>query len=252
MLSFQRTSSQITSNDDPYNPALLPLYTHFASVLYSICAPFTRDPSELAYISAARWPGFAQPVLDDYRLSVQELRESGNDEDLALGPPTEDMRMRLTRLFTPSLTTALEMLYPRLTDASAWARDNAPGPNLLDLPPVQASSSLKLDVKPEAAAVADVLPRMSKFILIAAFLGSTNPAKTDIRMFGRGPDERKKRRGGGPRKGAGKNTVAKVCMTSIFICILTDSQSGSATTLRSRSISTRQIDSYSRCATRGE
>jgi len=53
---------------------------------------------------------------------------------------------------------------------------------------------------------------MSKFILVAAFLASTNPAKTDLRMFGRGLDERKKKRrkGGGPRKGSGKNTVAKV------------------------------------------
>jgi origin recognition complex subunit 5 len=39
-----------------------------------------------------------------------------------------------------------------------------------------------------------MLPRMSKFILVAAFLASTNPATSDMRIFGRRPEERKKRR----------------------------------------------------------
>jgi origin recognition complex subunit 5 len=40
----------------------------------------------------------------------------------------------------------------------------------------------------------ELLPRMSKFTLVAAFLASTNPAKSDIRMFGRGLDEKKRKR----------------------------------------------------------
>ncbi|KZP22257.1 hypothetical protein FIBSPDRAFT_859838 [Athelia psychrophila] len=213
MLSFRRTSSSTSADDNPYNPALLPLYTHFASVLYSICAPFTNDPHELAYISAARWPGFVQPVIDDHRLNVQEQRESGVDIEPALAPPSEDMRMRLTRLFTPSLTTALETLYPRLKDATSWARDNAPLPNLLDLPAAAPTSPRKPGAKSGAETVVvvpDVLPRMSKFILIAAFLASTNPAKTDLRMFGRGLDERRRKKKGGGVRRTGKNTVSKV------------------------------------------
>ena len=55
------------------------------------------------------------------------------------------------------------------------------------------------------------LPRMSKFILVAAFLASTNPPKSDLRMFGRGVDDRRKRKkGGGTRKSAGKSGLAKV------------------------------------------
>ena len=38
------------------------------------------------------------------------------------------------------------------------------------------------------------LPRMSRFILIASYIASTNPAKSDLRMFGRGVDEKKRRR----------------------------------------------------------
>jgi origin recognition complex subunit 5 len=219
---FERESLSV-SDDSPYHPALLPLYTHFCSILYSICSPFTHDPYELAYISAARWPGFVQPILDEHRhqadLRRQQREESGmdiedNDSELKLAPPPEDTRMRLTRFFTSSFTTALEALYPRLTNASSWARENAPESGLLALPPARTSP---LKSKPSASSngqdtiTADVLPRMSKFILVAAFLASTNPAKTDLRMFGRGSDGSKKRRkGGSPRKGSGKNTVAKV------------------------------------------
>ena len=135
------------------------------------------------------------------------------DDNELLKPPTEDVRMKLIRLFTPSMTVALETLYPRLTNASAWARANVPEPSLLSLPFSQNSPrKAKQSLTETAAGSGDMLPRMSKFILVAAFLASTNPAKSDLRMFGRGLDERKKKRkGGGPRKGSGKNCVAKVC-----------------------------------------
>ena len=52
------------------------------------------------------------------------------------------------------------------------------------------------------------LPCLSKFILLANFLVSTNPAKSNIRMFGRGLDEKRRRKrwasstkaGNGPAK----------------------------------------------------
>jgi origin recognition complex subunit 5 len=52
---------------------------------------------------------------------------------------------------------------------------------------------------------------MSQFILVAAFLASTNPAKSDLRTFGRGLDEKKrKRRGGARKKGVGKSGPSRV------------------------------------------
>lgn len=215
-----------TDSDNPYHPALLPLYKHFSTILYSICSPFTHDPHELAYISAARWPGFVQPVLDEHKHKMKlwrdkleadpETQMNSDENEEVLKPPTEDVRMRLMRLFTPSMTVALESLYPRLTNASAWARANVPEPSLLTLPlsqssPSKARPSPMMTQTKTVAGSGDVLPRMSKFILIAAFLASTNPAKSDLRMFGRGLDERKKKRkGGGPRKGSGKNNISKV------------------------------------------
>ena len=212
---FERESLFVSStdSDNPYHPALLPLYKHFSTVLYSICSPFTHDPHELAYISAARWPGFVQPVLDEHKHNkwLDAETQMNLDDNEVLKPPTEDVRMRLMRLFTPSMTAALETLYPRLTNASAWARANVPEQSLLTLPFEKSSPSKARPPQTKTTASSgDVLPRMSKFILVAAFLASTNPAKSDLRMFGRGLDERKKKRKGyGPRKGSG-NSTAKV------------------------------------------
>ncbi|THH14773.1 hypothetical protein EW146_g5606 [Bondarzewia mesenterica] len=211
------------SNTDPHahHPSLAPLYSFFVSALYSICSPFTNDPHELAYIAAARWPGFVQPVIDAHALELEALREDDPDAELPLTPPAEDARLRLLRYFTPSFTLALEALYPRLTNATDWARANSLEPGTMDPTKSVPSSPRKdkgkardvgdQDTESDADPIARVLPRMSKFILVAAFLASTNPSKTDLRMFGRGVDEKRRRRkGGGGRRTAGKSSQAKV------------------------------------------
>ena len=171
-------------------------------MLYSTCAPFTHDPDELAYISAARWPGFVQPVLD------QHVR-TGETE---IAPPSEDTRIRLMRFFAPSFTTALEQLYPRLIDAELWAQNNAPPADLLAKTPTTLPPAVTLHRSSEPI----LLPRLAKFILLAAFLASTNPAKSDVRMFSRAPDERRRRkRNASPRKT--KAGQAKVCWPRYFL-----------------------------------
>ena len=180
-----------------YNPVLLPLYRQFLSTLYDVCSPFTKDPNELAYIAAARWPGFIAPVLDEYRRLSDEARDDpGDEEGFELTAPTEDARIRLIRLFTPSFTSALEALYPRLSNAAEWAVDNRPQQNLLSSGFSGANLIDKSVLQTSHATLTDVLPRTSKFILLAAFLASTNPTKSDVRMFGRALNERKKRKRG--------------------------------------------------------
>ncbi|KAI0746673.1 origin recognition complex subunit 5 C-terminus-domain-containing protein [Daedaleopsis nitida] len=203
---------------DVYHPALKPLYAHFIATLYSACGLFTHDPSELAYIAAARWPGFVKPVLDMYYAQVEadDERSSGHEDEepTVIAPPSEDIRLRLIRLFTPSLTAALDSLYPRLSNANYWARVHAPPADLLSVHPARAPEVLLAHAVANASDLSpnndgasetgiEALPRMAKFVLIAAFLASTNPARSDLRMFGRGPDERSKRRRrkvGTPRK----------------------------------------------------
>lgn len=252
-----------------YHPSLRQLYNDFISILCDVCYPFTHDPREIQYIAAARWPGFVQPVLDEYNQRIERLRqrarraagqaedmcvdEFGEDEDVGeddehedFRPPSADTRLKLSRLFKPTLTNALEELYPRITNATVWANLNSsppdPDPISLSRPssPVKPGGQFVINVDPTpqtprktrslrssapntphtphtpytprtpratsyAHTYADsradsqatglsALPRMSKFILIAAFLASTNPAKSDVRMFGRGLDEKKRRK----------------------------------------------------------
>ncbi|KAF8962111.1 origin recognition complex subunit 5 C-terminus-domain-containing protein [Flammula alnicola] len=216
MLSESFPSNNILTN--PYHPALKSLYTHFITVLCDVCFPFTHNPQELQYIAAARWPGFSKPLVDEHKRKMAEHNhdeESDVDMDgdepaggLEFAPPSDDIRMRLNRLFNPTLTTALEALLPRLTNAADWALANEPPAGLLSLPRTHTLQASSAPGRDEAGMRA--LPRMSKFILLASFLASTNPPKSDVRMFGRGLDEKKRRRrvtkatgktkGGGPAK----------------------------------------------------
>jgi origin recognition complex subunit 5 len=157
--------------------------------------------------------------------------------------------MRLTRLFTPSFTTALEALYPRLANAADWAAANVPEENVLRTRRLERTA---VGIGRDNHAKVDnmvALPRMSKFIL-ASFLASTNPAKTDLRRFGRGLDEKKKKKkGGGRRKGNWESGPAKVKAITFggIAVLLILSFLDSSTFGRACSIPPRQNDGYIGC-----
>ncbi|KLO12301.1 hypothetical protein SCHPADRAFT_424202 [Schizopora paradoxa] len=185
----------------PYNPTLKTLFAHFVETVYNVCSPFTVEPKELAYLVAARWPGFVSPLLEDWKHQ--------NSEELQ--GPSEESRIRLIKLFMPSLSNAVESLYPRLLSAKEWSNTNTP-PNGMrlsraaaKLPQASTTSSVITDELPE-------LPKISNFILLASFLASHNPAKTDARMFGRNMDDKKRKRkkGGSPRKQGGSAKVSQL------------------------------------------
>ncbi|KAJ7026282.1 origin recognition complex subunit 5 C-terminus-domain-containing protein [Mycena alexandri] len=193
--TFHAVSSQSehTNGADSYHPSLRPLYSQFLSVLVDSCS-YVQDPNELQYIAAARWPGFVKPILDAHNDRVDEDVDMDGPDEPGLKPPSEHVRMRLIRIFKPSFKTALETLYPRLEHATSWAALNGPEENLLAKPanktqPIPDPGEVEVD----DGRIAD-LPRMSKFILVAAYLASTNPHTSDVRMFGRGVDEKKRKR----------------------------------------------------------
>ncbi|KAJ7173867.1 origin recognition complex subunit 5 C-terminus-domain-containing protein [Mycena filopes] len=192
--AFHAASSQSerTNVADSYHPSLHLLYAQFLSVLVDSCSLYVQDPNELQYIAAARWPGFVKPILDAHNDRLDEDVDMDGADDMK--PPSEQVRMRLIRIFKPSFRTALETLYPRLEHATSWAAANGPEDNLLVKPPSQTQPIPDPDeVEVDEGRVAD-LPRMSKFILITAYLASTNPHTSDVRMFGRGLDEKKRKR----------------------------------------------------------
>ncbi|KAI5889017.1 uncharacterized protein SCHCODRAFT_02690849 [Schizophyllum commune H4-8] len=183
-----------------YHPALRQVYAVFVNMLCDVCFPYTRDVTELQYIAAARWPGFVQPILDAHEELVKEheeavaarmaeddadgLEELGDTPELVA--PDQESIISLTARFRSSIANALDALLPRKVSAKAWADAQA-------LKEGQ-STDPKHDSSRENRAPLVDLPRMSKFILVAAFLASSNPAKSDLRMFGRGLDERGKKR----------------------------------------------------------
>ncbi|KAL5521206.1 hypothetical protein ACEPAG_9129 [Sanghuangporus baumii] len=184
-----------------YNSSLEPLFRHFVEAVFDVCSPFVSDPIELAYIVAARWPGFVSPVLEDWK----HLEE---------GPfvgPSEAARIQLLRIFNPTLMNAVENLYPRSMERTEWSTANSfpMGFGLDDLRRAQLPSVS--DPSIDATSSVSKLPVLSMFILMASFLASYNPAKTDYRMFGRSSDEksRRRRKGGGTRK-TKSGAIAKV------------------------------------------
>ncbi len=195
--SYSRTSDDILTN--PYHPSLSSLYTHFITMLCDVCYPFCHDPQELQYIAAARWSGFVKPLIDDYeqQRSLEE-DDASMETEVDFAPPSEDLRIRLIRFFNPSLTTAMEALLPRLTNAADWALANEPPENLFSMSRAEAGYQQQQNRDPAALVQGHgglkSLPRMPKFILVASFLASMNPAKSDLRMFGRGLDEKKRKR----------------------------------------------------------
>ncbi|KAG8220677.1 OPT oligopeptide transporter protein-domain-containing protein [Butyriboletus roseoflavus] len=205
--AFRSTSS----SDTPHvtcHPALQPLYEQYVETLYNAVSIYTTDPLELQYVAAARWPGFVKPVISQYEELFRQAEEEGSDPP-ELEPPGTDGRLRLFKFFLPTFTAALDALYPRLDNAADWAANHD-----YDAGQTSATSNrdgLSSKVKPIPGFKVDHLPRMSKFILIAAFLASANPPKSDIRMFSRGPEERRKKRrkSSSPKKSGGVQTVVK-------------------------------------------
>ncbi|OJA16419.1 hypothetical protein AZE42_07233 [Rhizopogon vesiculosus] len=195
--------SRAGTQDRTYHLSLLPLYEQYVEHVYNVCSLYATDIQELQYISAARWPGFVKPVLREQGEPNDKEDPDPDNPDNELTLPASDGRMRLLKFFTPSLTAALDALYPRLTNATDWAAANDPDIHVLE-EATQTNTEGNISV--------DHLPRMSKFILLAAFLASTNPAKTDMRMFGRGADKqkRRRRRSASPKKVGAQTAVAKV------------------------------------------
>jgi len=108
----------------------------------------------------------------------------------------EDVRLRLLRVFLPSFSAALEALLPRRTHSLAWSRM----PDLNEGPSVEDKN---------VEAITRSLPTLQKYILLAAFLASSNPPRTDMRMFSRNRETRsKRRRGGGTRRMPQRSTSA--------------------------------------------
>jgi origin recognition complex subunit 5 len=185
----------VSSDSRIYHPDLFPFFEQFVDYLLSICYAFVQELDELQYITAACWPAVAVPLIKEI------TDEEGNVLDLDITLPSEMQRMTIFKRISPIVAAARDELYPRRTNAATFmaTRVNSIAAN---------GKQIATSADSEMLAQVRNLPRMSQFILLASYLASTNPAKTDLRMFGRGVDERKKKKGGGTRKSRGGKTSA--------------------------------------------
>ncbi|GJJ15080.1 hypothetical protein Clacol_009355 [Clathrus columnatus] len=197
--------SRLDSTLSPYNPSFKPLYSHFIATLINICTVFLVDEIELGYIASACWPIFVQPILNQWRLQM----EQSDNPQLTL--PDEDARIRLTKYFSPLISHALEMLYPRTQHITEFVRENKLPEDIYLSDILQTSSIFQIKNKDISTSHSrthggrdvpvpphiQALTTIAKYILVAAFLASHNPPKSDLKLFGRSSNEKGRRKKGG-------------------------------------------------------
>lgn len=233
---------------DAYDPALKPLYFTFLGVLYDACTPYTTDSDDLEYLAYAFWPGFVRPVLEDWWAADQdrqdgstEERETADDEPVSRERPQIPQRTLppdsatplLIRQFVTSFQSSFSSLYSRSISATSFLRTQASQPSfrlsqrfsapaMANINASLTSSSQKtssgLNDTTRRKDLGTSLSRQKKLLLVAAYISSFNPARTDLRMFGRVPEgvikKGRARRAGGISTGKALfgRKAAKVCL----------------------------------------
>ncbi|CAE6452677.1 unnamed protein product [Rhizoctonia solani] len=221
------------SHDD-----LIPLRLHFLSAVYDMCSSHSRDPAEIAYVVQATWPVFVTPILADWNtIRISQIPENDMDVDVddsgageSEGPgellsqwrrtassseyplPTEGTRIRLIRHFSPSILAAFHELLPRRTSARAWAKSHIPPPGFRAS---QWSSYPQTNADTERAEAlnSDLITyggSHTRMLILACYLASYNPSKSDMRIFGRDVSGIPKRKNRGYAKAKGKAATAKI------------------------------------------
>ncbi|KAF8673076.1 Origin recognition complex (ORC) subunit 5 C-terminus [Rhizoctonia solani] len=217
---------------------LVPLRQHFLSAAYDICSPHSRDPAEIAYVVQATWPAFVTPILADWNtIRISQIPENDMDVDIddsgtgdVQGPeellsqwrrtastseyplPTEGTRLRLIRHFSPSILAAFHELLPRRTSARTWAKSHIP-PTSFRASQWTSYPQMNVDVERTEAPNSDLTAYGSshtRMLILACYLASYNPSKSDMRIFGRDSSGIPKRKNRGYAKGKGKGATAKI------------------------------------------
>lgn len=104
----------------------------------------------------------------------------------------------------PYFSEATDKLYLREISSAEWTKET----QQLDKEDTENARVGAFLSHTRATGKADFdLPYYTKFLLIACYLASYNPAKFDLRYFAKGREERKKKKGGGTKKGKADNNA---------------------------------------------
>ncbi|XP_017361730.1 origin recognition complex subunit 5 isoform X2 [Cebus imitator] len=140
---------KILSHDHPpeYSADFYAAYINILlGVFYTVC----RDLKELRHLAVLNFPKYCEPVVT--------------------GEASERDTRKLWRNIEPHLKKAMQTVYLREISSSQWEKLQKDDTDLGQLKGLSAHTHVEL-------------PYYSKFILIAAYLASYNPARTDKRFF---------------------------------------------------------------------
>ncbi|KAJ2762933.1 hypothetical protein IWQ56_004945, partial [Coemansia nantahalensis] len=146
----------------------------FVDAIYEVFHRNCVDLNELRHLVAMLYPKFVQPVYE--------------------GQATRSEFARLFKLCQPYFAAASERLYLREISSSEWLKHSAPA-SAETAPEDVALAIHKISDGGDALD----LPYYTKFLLVAAFLASYNPARLDAQYFSRGKGQAKRRRRGQQR-----------------------------------------------------
>uniref|UniRef100_A0A8C5WWB4 Origin recognition complex subunit 5 n=1 Tax=Laticauda laticaudata TaxID=8630 RepID=A0A8C5WWB4_LATLA len=140
---------KILSHDHPPEYSF-DFYAAYINILLGVFYPVCRDLKELQHLAALNFSKYCEPVVQ--------------------GEANERDTRRLWKNIESHLKKAMQTVYLREISSSQWER-------------LQQDNGEPGQVKGLSAHAHVELPYYSKFLLIAAYLASYNPARTDKRFF---------------------------------------------------------------------
>ncbi|XP_056001217.1 origin recognition complex subunit 5-like [Ostrea edulis] len=137
------------------------LYQMYLSLVLSVFHIVCRNLSELQHLAAINFKKYIEPIKN--------------------GEATESDNRKLWKNFEPHLKKALQTVYLREVSSTQWERM------------LEESDMGKMITQQGLSSRTHVeLPYYSKYLLIAAYLASYNPARSDKKFFSKHSDKKKK------------------------------------------------------------
>ena len=178
-----------------------PLYPRFLDLLIATILPLISSPIlDLDYIAEALWPIYTASLPPHAEQLVLDKPYPDPNNPPPPLPITVKLLTDLKHQMAIPIAAAIEDLIPRQVGPAEFTAAMIPRPR-------QIHRSV-----PKGASLAMGLPLCAQYLIIAGYCASYNPAKSDLRLFGRGtgPDGKKRRGGGTRRAGYGRVRVGKV------------------------------------------
>ena len=180
-----------------------PLYPRFLDLILSTLLPLTSLPSEIDYLSSALWPIYTSSLPP--HLEQTSLGRPLPDPETPPPPLVITVKLLtdLKHQLTLPLTAAIEDVLTRQIGRSDFTTAM--------LAPASDTGRTRR-VVPKAPGLE--VSMIEKYLLVAGYCASYNPAKSDLRLFGRGtgPEGRRKKGGGTRRAGYGRVRIGKVSL----------------------------------------